>query len=138
MNIPTRFVRLREYARRMRLSINRLFEVITEIARNAGQVLRDVVEIFRVILIKGLDLLRLGIVDIVKGITRAVIDIVKWPLERIILPISRWLSAKTQMILTTIQTRDDVALALLLVLIVGVVLCVCSGVFLVSGMSLLS
>jgi hypothetical protein len=119
----SRFSQLRDYARRIQESIQRLGTAISETLRNIGRFLRNLLLIFTTTIQRGLEILRIHIIDLIKVLIRAIIDTIKIPIERVILPISRFLANKTEELLTLIRTRDEIALILFLIMLLSCCLC---------------
>ena len=114
-----RFQRLRNYASKLYQSVRRLLAVIKEIAQNIGRFLHNIWQVLIIAIRRGLDLLRIEVISLIKAVARGFIDAVKWPLERIIAPAMRWLADKSDAFLTLIRTHDEIALGCFLALILG-------------------
>jgi len=114
-----RFQRLRNYASKLYQSVRKLLAVIEEIAQNIGRLLRNVWEILIIAARRGLDLLRIEIINLIKTIARGFVDAVKWPLERIIAPAMRWLADQSDALLILMRTHDEIALGCFLALLFG-------------------
>lgn len=114
----SRFQKIRSYAHRLYDAIRRFVDVLREIFLNFGRFIRNLFWIVVTTLQRGLTILRIYVIDFVKAFIRAVIDILRWPLERFILPLSRWLANRTDVILDLIQTHDEIALGLFVGLLI--------------------
>jgi hypothetical protein len=121
----TRFQRLRNYARKVYESLRKLFDVTIEIISNILKFLWNVVVIIFTTISRGIRLLLEDAIDFIKSAIRLIVDAVRWPLEHILLPITRWLVDISERLHEKIETRDEIAIGLFL-LIIFLCICVCS------------
>jgi hypothetical protein len=121
-----RLQRLRDYARRLHESIRKLVSAVRESLANTGRFLRNVLSIVATAIRRGLELLWADLIDFIKSTIRLIVDLVRWPFEHIVVPVTRWLAQRSDRLLNIVRTRDEVALGcflMLLVIVCGVCGC---------------
>ena len=120
-----RFQRLRSYAQKLSDSISKFFRAIGESISNIWYFFVNVVSILFTTIRRGIRILWRDFVDVTKSILRLVFDIARWPLEHIIVPVTRWLKTSSELLLEQIQNRDDIALISFVVLVLLCCGCAC-------------
>lgn len=121
-----RYPRLKGYARNILESLQKLKIVIVAIFSDTLRFLKNLILIFVLAILRGVQLLFTNILDALKAAIRAIIDVLRWPLEHIVYPIIHWLADRTERILGAIESRDEVALGFFFMFII---LCCLLAVF---------
>ena len=128
----SRLQSLRNYAQKLSESFKRLKTAVIQSLKNLKVFLSNIVSIFFVTIRRGIELLWGDLVNFIKSSFRLIVDAIRWPFEHLILPFTRWLAAKSSVLLTMVKERDEYAMGLFLLLMV---ICVISCACLISSFS---
>jgi len=111
--------RLRQYAQKLSYSVKRFFEVIWENFLNILRFLKNLILLPFITAFRGLQILWKDIINFIKSTVRVIFEIIRWPFEKILLPITKWLAESTSKLLYKIENHDGVAVISFVVLVIA-------------------
>lgn len=115
--------RLRYYAQQLSAAVERLIDAVKSSLAHMVKFFQNLFAIFIVTIRRGLELIWTDLFDFLKSVAHLLIDALRWPVEHLILPASRWLDDQTTILLDNIEGRDEYALGAFLLIIVLCGLC---------------